>query len=52
VAEMVLAESQPVGPIEIRLGFLQIVGQKRFLEQLLAQPDRHAIRNDVNPRGL
>ena len=38
---MVLAEQQPLLPVEVGLPTLHLVAQQRLLEQLLLQPQRH-----------
>ena len=51
VAQMMLAETAALRPIEIGLDGLELVGEQRLLKQLFPQPQRQRHRNDVKPRG-
>src|SRR5215471_14158386 len=49
VAQVVLAESQAIIPVKVRLNRLEFAGEQRFLKQFLAQPQRqrHAKRGEA-----
>ena len=52
VAQMMLAEGQPVVPVELRRHLLKFVRKQRFLEKFFAQPQRqrHAERREAARR--
>src|SRR5262249_47859859 len=51
MAQMMLAECQAIGPVDIALGGLELAGEKRFLKQFLAEPERQGHTKRCKPAG-